>query len=77
MLLIIDNVDDKNLLFEPDASTNKTLFEYIPRGSTGSILFTTRNKDLGYDLAGPPVMVPSLNLEEANQLLLKKLGSTF
>ena len=51
-LLIIDNIDDANFLFDPDAAVTgqadgppKPLKGYLPVCRRGSILFTSRNHD--------------------------------
>ena len=75
-LMIVDNVDDRNMFFETFTYAGKALREYIPQSSNkGSILYTTRNRDIGMDLALDriPLTVPSMNAQEAMLLLGPKL----
>jgi hypothetical protein len=54
-LMILDNADEREIFFPrtiPDESNATTLLAaYIPRSSKGSVLITTRNRNLGKDLA--------------------------
>ena len=63
-LLVFDNFDD------PSSFTRKSIKEYFPRGSQGSILFTSRHaatKSLGY-----PIDVSAMSNEEALDLLFRR-----
>ena len=73
-LMIIDNVDDRGF-FEELTSTGKTLREYVPQSMNGTIIYTTRNRDIGVDLSleRDPIFVPSMELEEARDLLGKRI----
>lgn len=79
-LMIVDNVDDRNMFFEAFTYTGKALREYVPQSSKGSILYTTRNRDIGMDLAldRVPITVPSMSAQEAQALLGQRIraGST-
>ena len=66
-LMVIDNVDDTRI-FELLPS-GKSTYEYIPRIGHGTILFTSRSRDVSIDLAGDPILVPPLPVEDARQLL--------
>ena len=70
-LLIFDNVDDRTMFFETYTYAGKTLREYVPQSSKGSILYTTRNTDIGMDLAldRVPITVPPMDAYEAQALL--------
>ena len=72
-LMIFDNVDDSGF-FEELTSTGKTLREYVPQSKNGTIIYTTRNRDIGIDLSAErdPIFVPSMELEEARDLLGKR-----
>lgn len=74
-LMIVDNVDDRNMFFETFTDAGKALREYIPQSSRGSILFTTRNRDIGMDLAldRAPITVPSMDAQEAQALLGQRI----
>ena len=69
--MILDNVDDRNMFFENYSYAGKALREYVPQSSKGSIIYTTRNMDIGMDLAlnRSPINVPSMDADEALALL--------
>lgn len=73
--MIVDNVDDRNMFFETFTYAGKALREYIPQSFKGSILYTTRNRDIGVDLAldRVPITVPSMDAEEAQALLGQRI----
>ena len=74
-LMIVDNVDDRNMFFETFTYAGKALREYIPQSFKGSILYTTRNRDIGMDLAldRVPITVPSMDVQEAQALLGQRI----
>jgi len=74
-LMIVDNVDDRNMFFTTDVYSGKALREYIPQCHRGSVLYTTRNRDIGMDLSldREPIFVPALDVEEARTLLGKQI----
>ena len=74
-LMILDNVDDRNTFFETYTYAGKALREYVPQSSKGSILYTTRNMDIGMDLAldRSPIIVPSMDAQEALTLLGQRI----
>ncbi|KAK4116060.1 hypothetical protein N656DRAFT_786545 [Canariomyces notabilis] len=66
-LLIIDNSDDRELLFGATA-----LADYLPFSRKGSILFTTRNHEVAVKLVGPEshiIPVEEMSRDEALKLL--------
>lgn len=65
--MIVDNVDDRNMFFETFINAGKALKEYIAQSSKGSILYTTRDRDIGIDLAldRVTIAVPSMIVQEA------------
>lgn len=73
-LMIVDNVDDRTMFFEPRMATDKLLIEYLPRAVRGTVIYTTRSRDIGADLlAGDePIHVFPTNTDEA----LSVLGET-
>lgn len=74
-LMIIDNVDG-NQLFEATTS-GKICREYIPqRTSNGKILYTSRSRDVCYQLVDDPINIPSMAANEARLLLGDRLTST-
>ncbi|KAK3373972.1 hypothetical protein B0T24DRAFT_283145 [Lasiosphaeria ovina] len=72
-LLIIDNADDTKLLFG-----DTVLTDYLPFSRKGSILFTTRNHELGVGLVESEshiIPVEEMSKDEALKLLQKNLKS--
>ncbi|KAL8686618.1 MAG: hypothetical protein Q9218_006983 [Villophora microphyllina] len=67
-LMIVDNVDDRSVFFEqaPDMTTAKALVEYIPQANNGTVIYTTRSRDIGVDLMSgdEPIKVSPLTVEE-------------
>ncbi|RKK57679.1 hypothetical protein BFJ69_g17448 [Fusarium oxysporum] len=67
-LLVLDSADD---------SDGRKLVEYLPQSSNGSILITTRNRDLAFRLTGTYQTIHGIGpmtQEEALKLLEKRLG---
>ncbi|KAH7117517.1 hypothetical protein EDB81DRAFT_848304 [Dactylonectria macrodidyma] len=62
-VLILDNVDDLALF--------ASLFHYIPRGPTGTVLWTSRDERIAGTLVGPRrgVRVAQMTIDEATRLL--------
>jgi len=84
-LLVLDNVDDPELWFGPTQeplSANSVLphaplITFVPRGSHGFVLFTTRDIQLGKQLTNVktnPITVLPLEMNEACLLLRSKIG---
>jgi hypothetical protein len=82
-LMVIDNADDGKFFFPPQATKttgnvneDEYLGQYIPECSHGSILITTRNKQVGLRLTKgkPPIEVNSMDGNESEQLLRTSLG---
>lgn len=73
-LMIIDNVDSIETFFKIEIH-GKKLIDYVPQSANGSVLYTSRNRDIGVDLTQDydPIMITSMNLEEAQHLLGKDL----
>ncbi|KAJ4288699.1 hypothetical protein N0V88_007230 [Collariella sp. IMI 366227] len=69
-LMVIDNVDDAQLASGPGG-----FGQYIPECAHGSILVTTRNKEVGSRLtrSGRPIEVKKMDDSESKELLKKKL----
>ncbi|EHK42483.1 hypothetical protein TRIATDRAFT_293811 [Trichoderma atroviride IMI 206040] len=81
--MIIDNADDIQLFFGRPAGTvtieakdDKNLARYLPECAHGTILITTRNKQVGVRMTKgqQPLEVLRMNGEESVQLLRAKLG---
>ncbi|KAF1981079.1 kinesin light chain, partial [Aulographum hederae CBS 113979] len=78
-LMIIDNADDTNLLFDkPDGETKMgCLIDYLPHSRRGSVLFTTRTRKAAVRQAESTILdVGLLSPTEAKDLLRKRLIST-
>ena len=76
-LMIIDNVDDRSIFFDKATSTSKALREYTPQCDRGTIIYTTRSRDIGINLSldREPIFVPSMEVEEARSLLGERIRS--
>lgn len=83
-LMVIDNADDARLFFSqvekaPEStkmpSSSGNLGRYLPECAHGSILITTRNKQIGSRLIkeGSPIEVKRMDDNESEQLLRAKL----
>ena len=72
-LIVIDNADNIDLLYNPDEGR---LSAYFPRSERGSILMTTRNRQIGVKFATHQSIVdlPALSNEESSMLLKIRLG---
>ncbi|KAF5228226.1 hypothetical protein FAUST_11251 [Fusarium austroamericanum] len=74
-LLILDNADDLALFGvdeKPNTSRKTTrLFDYIPRGPTGALLWTSRDERIAGTLVGPRrgIQVAQMTIDEATALL--------
>jgi len=65
--MVVDNIDDYQIFRK--AQTGKSHLEYIPQVASGSVLYTSRNRDVAVDLVGDPISVPPMSVEEARMLL--------
>lgn len=83
-LMVLDNADDKEVLFGANAqvSTRQSgeeklaaLIDYIPRSSSGSTLVTTRDRRVGERLMNreKPIAVVPFEVVDAEKLLRNKL----
>ena len=74
-LIIIDNADDADLFFDDDTG----LINYLPFSWNGSILFTTRNREIISSLDVPEsnvLTVGAMNQDEALTLLRTHLSDS-
>lgn len=74
--MIVDNTDDLDILYNPcdEAGTGNRLIDYLPHSCKGSIIFTTRTKQVAVDLAGSDVVeLGKLDDDEAKDLLRTRL----
>lgn len=70
-LIVVDNVDSNDILFSKPIN-GKTFAEYIPTALQGSILYTSRNRDVAMDIlhSGNPIEVGPMSPDEARELLI-------
>lgn len=85
-ILILDNADDPNFLFEAQphsdnqSSTSNSvpsrLRDYLPQSENGSVLLTTRSKEaaLAFVEQQDIIVVEPINEKEAKALLKKRMG---
>ncbi|KAF2681876.1 hypothetical protein K458DRAFT_479113 [Lentithecium fluviatile CBS 122367] len=71
-LIILDNADDKDVLYETESSGDK-LIDFLPQGRKGSVVFTTRTRQVAVDLSILPIELGKLKEEEAEEVLRKRL----
>ncbi|KAG7411089.1 hypothetical protein Forpe1208_v010725 [Fusarium oxysporum f. sp. rapae] len=80
-LLVLDSADDSDVLFYSTAGGNddrRKLVEYLPQTPNGSIVITTRNKDLAFRLTGnyqTMYTIGPMSENEALLLLQNRLGT--
>ncbi|KAK4161920.1 P-loop containing nucleoside triphosphate hydrolase protein [Cladorrhinum sp. PSN259] len=80
-IIILDSADDYDVFYAPASSgvSNEHLFaNFLPQSRNGSIIVTTRNKDLARRLTGRPqnmIEVGPMTQTDALTLLKNKLGS--
>ena len=88
-VVILDNTDDARFLVEAPATSHKAqangliscstkpLFTYIPPGQNGSILITTRTRDVALELVEESdiITVEPMDKDDAVALLERKLGT--
>lgn len=77
--MILDSADDHDVFFsiQGDVKDRRTLATYLPQSQNGSVLVTTRNKDLAFKLTGDfqtVIEVGPMIEADALQLLENRLG---
>ena len=81
-IVILDSADDRDVFYHPtgDDTPNRQPFaKYLPQSHHGSMLITTRDKDLAFRLTGRHqniIEVGPMAQTDALTLLEKKLGSS-
>ncbi|KAK1250584.1 hypothetical protein MKX08_010587 [Trichoderma sp. CBMAI-0020] len=76
-VIVFDNADDLKLFGVADTNrTNENLYKYIPQGSHGTVLWTSRDKRIEGTLVGwtRGIMVPPMTRDEATSLLVAASG---
>ncbi|PCD20336.1 hypothetical protein AU210_016203 [Fusarium oxysporum f. sp. radicis-cucumerinum] len=80
-LLVLDSADNSDVLLHSTSGDNgdgRQLVEYLPQSPNGSLLTTTRNRDLAFKLAGTYQTIHGIGpmtREEALMLLENRLGT--
>ncbi|KAK4148826.1 kinesin light chain [Chaetomidium leptoderma] len=80
-IMILDSADDRDVFYGPtsgDTYNGRPFATYIPQSRNGSVIITTRNKDLAFRLTGRHqnmIEVGPMEQADAITLLEKKLGS--
>ncbi|KAK3898337.1 hypothetical protein C8A05DRAFT_47313 [Staphylotrichum tortipilum] len=80
-IIILDSADDRDIFYTPTSSnarTGRPFATYLPQSRNGSVVITTRNKDLAFRLTGRYqniIEVGPMAQTDALVLLEKKLGS--
>ena len=78
-IIILDSADDRNVFYSSDDVRNRKPFvDFLPQSRNGSIIITTRNKDLASRLTGRHqniIEVGPMVQMDALTLLERKLGS--
>jgi tetratricopeptide (TPR) repeat protein len=85
-LIILDNADDRSLFrvqrqdaqsaSSGDTRSRLTLADFLPQGQNGSILITSRNRDIAIKLTGRDkdvIRIQSMNRDQGLELLQNKL----
>jgi hypothetical protein len=77
-LMVIDNADDSDIFLQADKKSNqRALREYLPtscNGSSGTILFTTRDHKAATDFAGANITtIEKMDRPESTDLLRKSI----
>lgn len=75
-IMIIDNVDDEMAFFHEKCRNDKPPSQVLPSCPHGSLLFTSRTRNVAFDPASPstPICVDFLTREEGLGLLRNRLG---
>lgn len=73
-LLVVDNADDVDVLFQ-EGEDGSRLIDFLPRSRNGSILFTTRTRKAAIDQAeNQSIQLSEMNRAEALEFFLKTLN---
>ncbi|EWZ28037.1 hypothetical protein FOZG_18263 [Fusarium oxysporum Fo47] len=80
--MVVDNADDLRLFGvgqqANDEEMNDTLYKYVPHGSQGTVLWTSRDAHIVSTLVGSPrgIAVRSMTMDEATTLLARTRGDS-
>ncbi|RKK27319.1 hypothetical protein BFJ67_g16189 [Fusarium oxysporum f. sp. cepae] len=81
-VMVVDNADDLRLFGvgqqANDEEMNDTLYKYVPHGSQGTVLWTSRDAHIVGTLVGSPrgIAVRSMTMDEATTLLARTRGDS-
>ncbi|KAJ4006998.1 hypothetical protein NW761_015248 [Fusarium oxysporum] len=81
-VMVVDNADDLRLFGvgqqANDEEMNDTLYKYVPHGSQGTVLWTSRDAHIVGTLVGSPrgIAVRSMTMDEAATLLARRRGDS-
>ncbi|KAF8541724.1 hypothetical protein BDD12DRAFT_790429 [Trichophaea hybrida] len=68
-ILVLDNADNKLDFFPENSDGTEGLVQFIPHGSKGTVIITTRDREVGDRLADMNVVhCEAMNMEEAKEL---------
>jgi hypothetical protein len=76
-LIIIDNADDVDILFNKNSHGTKPLIDFLPSSPKGSIVFTTRTREAAFKQVQSKdnmIEVTEMSKPEAEELLKRILG---
>ena len=71
-LLVVDNADNIEALFGSSENPDR-IHQYLPETGDGTIMLTTRSRDVALAVGGEMVKLLEMNEEEAKSLLTKSL----
>ncbi|KAL9096305.1 MAG: hypothetical protein Q9165_001302 [Trypethelium subeluteriae] len=73
-LLVLDNADDEELLYNHDAEQSQGMANYLPQSEDGLILITTRQQEIAVSLAGSNVIeLLEMDQDERRQMFEQRL----
>ncbi|UKZ96888.1 uncharacterized protein TrAFT101_011663 [Trichoderma asperellum] len=77
--MVVDNVDNEDAFFRGKMTVGKSSSECIPHCQNGSLLFTTRSRDVAFDVANPkiPITIHELGKAEGISLVRKRMRENY
>ncbi|RDW56997.1 hypothetical protein BP6252_13950 [Coleophoma cylindrospora] len=72
-LLVMDNADDRDLLF--GIADKDGIYKYLPESESGLVLFTTRSREVAVEVAGADIIdLEQMSHADASRFLKSSLG---
>ncbi|RDW56930.1 hypothetical protein BP5796_12997 [Coleophoma crateriformis] len=72
-LLVVDNADDRDLLF--GSADKDGIYKYLPESESGLVLFTTRSREVAVEVAGADIIdLEQMSHTDASSFLKSSLG---